>query len=145
MISFYLLVILHFITTSTVSHVTLRHTCWYVTVSETDTDQILSYVYFSCRSLLSTHSLSISCIVQSSSLPYSLCLLILELLLVLLLVPFLTQYYHHLYQRCFLSHLSNSYGMSSCRIDGGVTGRDRQRIIDDFNKGKNIDMMIVVV
>ena len=36
--------------------------------------------------------------------------------------------------------------MSSCRIDGGVTGRDRQRIIDDFNKGKkNIDIIIVIM
>ena len=28
-----------------------------------------------------------------------------------------------------------SYGMQSCRIDGSVTGRDRQHIIDSFNEG----------
>ena len=35
------------------------------------------------------------------------------------------------------SHLFSiiSYGMQSCRIDGSVTGRDRQHIIDSFNEG----------
>jgi SNF2 family DNA or RNA helicase len=31
------------------------------------------------------------------------------------------------------------FGMSSCRIDGSVTGKDRQRIIDNFNDGAGDD------
>jgi SNF2 family DNA or RNA helicase len=31
------------------------------------------------------------------------------------------------------------FGMASCRIDGSVVGRERQRIIDSFNRGGNDD------
>jgi SNF2 family DNA or RNA helicase len=34
-----------------------------------------------------------------------------------------------------LQRTFGSYGMSTCRIDGSVTGRDRQQIIDNFNEG----------